>query len=333
MILITGGAGYIGSHTNKLLTQKQYETVVFDNLENGHKEFLRWGEFVLGDLSNFEQINEVFKKYEIDCVIHFAAYAYVGESVTDPAKYYRNNVCNSLNLLDAMRINGVKNIVFSSSCATYGVPERTPITEDMYQYPINPYGTTKLTVERILSDYSKAYDIKFVALRYFNAAGADPDGEIGEWHQPETHLIPIILDAACGNRSHIGIFGDDYNTPDGTCIRDYIHVCDLADAHVKALEYLRTTGHSDYFNLGNGKGNSVKEVINSVEQVTGKKIEIIVYERRIGDPPILTGNYDKALTILGWKPQYQSINKIVSDAWNWHMLKFQAKCVNDLCGS
>ena len=318
MILVTGGAGYIGSHTNKELHKRGYQTVVYDNLVYGHKESVKWGTLEIGDLSDKERLESVFKNYPIEAVIHFAAYAYVGESVTEPAKYYNNNVCNTINLLDIMRKYNVNYIIFSSTCATYGIPEKMPITEDMPQNPVNPYGATKKMVERILEDYRKAYEINYCCLRYFNAAGADPEGELGESHMPETHLIPLILDAASGKRESISIFGTDYPTKDGTCIRDYIHVSDLADAHIRALEYLKQGGESTCFNLGNGNGDSVQHVIEVVKQVTGKEFKVKEEKRRAGDPPVLIGSAEKAEKVLGWKPKYAEIETIVEHAWKWH---------------
>lgn len=321
MILIVGGAGYIGSHINKMLTENGYETVVFDNLSYGHEDFVKWGSLERGDLGNIESIREVFRKYQINAVMHFAAFAYVGESVEDPQKYYQNNVCNTLNLLQVMLEFDVKKLVFSSTCATYGSPIEIPITENHPQNPINPYGKGKLMVETVLKDYSDAYNFNYVSLRYFNAAGADPDAEIGENHDPETHLIPLILDAASGIRENIQIFGTDYDTEDGTCIRDYIHVTDLADAHLKALKYLENGGKSDYFNLGNGNGFSVQEVIDRAKQVTGKQILAIEAERRAGDPPILVGSSDKIRNVLNWKPKYNDLTAIIETAWKWHEKK------------
>jgi len=322
MILIVGGAGYIGSHINKKLSQQGYETVVFDNLSFGHTDFVKWGIFHRGDLSDIDNIREVFKKYPIDAVMHFAAFTYVGESVKDPQKYYLNNLRNTLNLLQVMLEEEVKYFVFSSTCATYGNPEEIPITESHPQNPINPYGKAKLMVEQVLADYSQAYDLNYVSLRYFNAAGADPDVEIGELHEPETHLIPLILDAATDRRGNIQIFGTDYPTPDGTCIRDYIHVMDLADAHIKALEYLQSGGESEVFNLGNGQGFSVREVIETARKVTGRKIEVEEVDRRPGDPPVLVGSSDKAREILDWNPQYHDLSLIIETAWKWHQKRF-----------
>lgn len=317
-ILICGGAGYIGSHTNKLLAQNGYETVVFDNLVYGHEEAVKWGTFVKGDLKNPEEIDELFKKHDIEAVFHFAAYAYVGESVEKPEKYYMNNVVNTLNLLHAMKKYDCKRIIFSSTCATYGEPERVPITEDMRQEPINPYGASKLMIERILRDYRNAYGLQFVVLRYFNAAGADPDGEIGESHDPETHVIPLLLDTASGKREAFKVFGTDYPTPDGSCVRDYIHVTDLAMAHLLALKHLERGGESDCFNLGNEIGTSVLELVETAKKVTGKAFKVMHEGRRPGDPAVLVGSSDKAQKVLGWKPQYADIETIVKTAWQWH---------------
>jgi len=318
MILVTGGAGYIGSHTNKQLSHKGHETIVFDNLIYGHESAVKWGQFVLGDLSDINQLRLTFKQYEITAVIHFAAYAYVGESVEEPEKYYFNNVSNTLNLLKVMREFNVDKIIFSSTCATYGEPIESPITEKHPQSPINPYGQSKLMIEKILSDYSNAYNLKYVALRYFNAAGADISADIGEDHDPETHLIPLVLDAAIGKRKDIKIFGTDYETGDGTAIRDYIHVSDLADAHVLSLEYLESGGDSNVFNLGNGNGYSVKEVIDMARQITQKKINSVEVERRPGDPDILVGSSEKAKKVLGWEPKHFKLKTIIESAWNWH---------------
>lgn len=317
-ILICGGAGYIGSHINKLLNQKGYETVVLDNLVYGHREAVKWGEFVKGDLADEREIEAVFQTYKIEAVFHFAAYAYVGESVKEPEKYYYNNVVNTLNLLKVMRKHECGTIIFSSTCATYGEPDCVPITEEQKQNPINPYGATKLMVERIFKDYAKAYGLRYAALRYFNAAGADPEGEIGESHMPETHLIPLVLDAAAGKRADIKVFGTDYDTPDGSCIRDYIHVADLAKAHVLALQYLEQGGDSDCFNLGNERGTSVLEVVEAVKAVTGKEFAVTYAERRPGDPAILVGSSKKAERILGWKAEYPDIETIAAHAWRWH---------------
>lgn len=319
MILITGGAGYIGSHCTLDLTRVGYESVVLDNLSYGHEEALQTSNFCKVDLSNIDEIREVFKKYPIEAVIHFAAFAYVGESVENPQKYYYNNVVNTLNLLKVMLENNVKKIVFSSTCATYGNPEYTPIDEKHPQNPINPYGATKLMIEKILQDYDKAYGLKYVALRYFNASGADPKVNIGESHSPETHLIPLVLEAALEKRDCIKIFGDDYKTPDGTCIRDYIHVNDLAKAHRLALEKLFNGENSDFYNLGIGKGYSVKEIIEVSEKITGKTINKQISERREGDPPILVADNEKAREKLGWNPEFTEIEDIIKTAWHWEL--------------
>lgn len=317
-ILICGGAGYIGSHINKQLSKAGYDTIVFDNLVYGHREAVQWGNFVYGDLKNQNEIDAVFEKYKIETVFHFAAYAYVGESVENPEKYYYNNVVCTLNLLSAMKKYGCNRIVFSSTCATYGEPKTIPISEDMPQNPINPYGKTKLMVEHIFKDYAKAYGLQFVVLRYFNAAGADPDGEIGEKHNPETHLIPLVLDAAGGQRPDIKVFGTDYDTPDGSCIRDYIHVYDLAAAHQQAMHYLEEGGKSDFFNLGNERGTSVLEIIDAAKKITGKEFTVTITERRPGDPARLVGSSKRAREILGWRPKYTSIEDIIEHAWKWH---------------
>ena len=317
-ILVVGGAGYIGSHTVKLLHKNGFKVIVFDNLSMGFEILAKYGELIVGDLANINDIDKVFKTYKIDVVFHFAAFAYVGESVTDPAKYYQNNVINTINLLDVMLEFDVKKFIFSSTCATYGNPIEIPITETHPQAPINPYGQSKLMVEKILSDYSHAYDLKYVALRYFNAAGADAEGEIGEDHDPETHLIPLVLDVALGKREQINVFGSDYETKDGTAVRDYIHVTDLADAHILALEYLKNGEPSTVFNLGNGLGYSVQEVIDVAKKVTGKEIKTVYSPRREGDPAILIGGAEKAIKILGWKPRFAKLEQIIETAWKWH---------------
>ncbi|MDD4937810.1 MAG: UDP-glucose 4-epimerase GalE [Candidatus Shapirobacteria bacterium] len=318
MILIVGGAGYIGSHINKELNKQGYKTVVFDSLVKGHKEAVKWGEFFEGDLGNIENIREVFKKYPIEAVLHFAAFIEVGESVIDPQKYYQNNVKNTLNLFQVMLETQVKKIIFSSTAATFGNPKYTPIDEKHPQIPINPYGQAKLMVEKILADYDAAYGLKYIALRYFNACGADLETEIGENHNPESHLIPLILDAAAGKREDIKIFGTDYPTPDGTCVRDYIHVADLAQAHILALKKLVEGGESDQFNLGNGSGFSVKQVIEVAKKVTGIDFKVTEVERRVGDPPILVADSTKAKNILNWQPKYADLETIIDSAWKWH---------------
>jgi len=320
-ILVTGGAGYIGSHTVLALKQAGYEVVILDNLVYGHRDLVEQVlqvELIEGDTSDRTLLDNLFQSRHFAAVMHFSAYAYVGESVTDPAKYYRNNVLGTLTLLESMLAASIKNFVFSSTCATYGVPNFIPITEDHPQNPINPYGATKLMVERILTDFDVAYNFKSVRFRYFNAAGANPQGLLGEDHHPETHLIPLILQTALGQRESISIFGTDYPTPDGTCIRDYIHVNDLADAHILGLEYLLNGGESEVFNLGNGNGFSVREVIAAAEEVTGMVISVKECDRRPGDPPALIGTSEKAHKILNWQPQYPGIKDIVSHAWQWH---------------
>jgi len=321
MILVTGGAGYIGSHAVLALKRAGYGVVVIDNLVYGHREFVEEVlkvELVIGDISDRDLLDHLFKTHNIAAVIHFAAYAYVGESVIDPGKYYSNNVTGTLTLLKAMVAASVKKIVFSSTCATYGVPTVVPIFEDHPQQPINPYGRSKLTVEKILFDFDLAYDLKSVCFRYFNAAGADPTGLLGEDHTPETHLIPLVLLTALGKRESISIAGTDYPTADGTCVRDYIHVTDLAQAHILGLEYLLKGDNSEIFNLGNGNGFSVKQVIETARKVTGKPIKVVESERRPGDPPTLVGSGEKARKVLGWQPQYPYLQDMISHAWNWH---------------
>jgi UDP-glucose 4-epimerase len=320
-ILVTGGAGYIGSHAVLALKKAGYEVVVLDNLSNGHRELVEQVlqvKLIVGDTSDRALLDNIFTTHNITAVMHFAAYIAVGESVTDPAKYYHNNVAGTLTLLEAMLAASINKFIFSSTCALYGVPKFVPLTEDHPQDPISPYATTKWMVERILSDFDTAYNLKSVRFRYFNAAGADPTGLLGEDHEPETHLIPLVLMAALGKRESILIFGTDYPTTDGTCIRDYIHVTDLAQAHVLGLEYLLKGGDSEVFNLGNGSGFSVREVIESAKEVTGAEIKIEERDRRPGDPPILVGSSDKASKVLGWRPQYPNIKDILTHAWQWH---------------
>jgi UDP-arabinose 4-epimerase len=317
-ILIVGGAGYIGSQTAKVVARAGLEPVVLDNLVYGHKAAVKWGPLVEGDLADAALVDRVLKEHRVTAVIHFAAYAYVGESVTNPRKYFRNNVVNTLNLLDAMVDNGVRDIVFSSTCATYGEPRQVPISEDHPQHPVNPYGETKLTVEKILHWYQGAYALRFAALRYFNAAGADPDGDVGEDHDPETHLIPLAIEAALGRRPGLDIYGTDYPTPDGTAIRDYIHVADLAEAHVLALEHLKSGTARLQLNLGTGRGHSVREVIAAVETVSRRKVPVREVGRRAGDPPALVADARAAASALGWKPKYPEIATIVEHAFRWH---------------
>jgi UDP-glucose 4-epimerase len=320
-ILVTGGAGYIGSHAVLELQRAGYDTLILDNLVYGHQDLVDDvlnTKLIVGDTGDRELLDLLFTTHNIAAVMHFAAYAYVGESVTDPAKYYRNNVVGTLTLLEAMLAANVKKFVFSSTCATYGVPEILPISEDCPQKPINPYGMSKLMVEKILADLTTAYDLQSVCFRYFNASGADPEGSLGEDHDPETHLIPLLLQTALGMRDSVSIFGTDYPTPDGTCIRDYIHVTDLANAHILGLEYLLNGGESQVFNLGNGNGFSVRETIEAARKVTQREIPVIESDRRPGDPPVLVGSSEKAQKILGWSPRYADIDKIVYHAWQWH---------------
>lgn len=322
MILITGAAGYIGSHTAINFINNNYDIVIFDNLETGHIETIealkKIGnvKFQQGDLRNIEDIEKVFEKYDIDAVIHFAAFSLVGESVTNPAKYYRNNTCGTLNLLETMVKHNVKKIVFSSTCATYGEPSYTPIDEKHPQSPINPYGNSKLCIEYMLKDFDKAYGLKSIILRYFNVAGCDEQSRIGEWHNPETHLIPNILKSTFGEAKTFKIFGDDYETPDGTCIRDYVNVEDLATAHRLAYLYLEKNNKSDIFNLGTEKGDSVKQVFDTCEKVLDKKINVEIVERRAGDPAKLYANANKAKSVLGWTPEHTLENSIKS-AYDW----------------
>jgi UDP-glucose 4-epimerase len=325
-ILVTGGAGYIGSHSVLTLQKAGYEVIVLDNLVYGHQDLVETVlkvKLVVGSTGDRSLLREIFANYQIDAVMHFAAYAYVGESVTQPAKYYNNNVVGTLTLLEAMLEANINKFVFSSTCATYGVPDSVPITEDQSQNPINPYGATKLMVERILQDFSQAYDFRSVCLRYFNAAGADPEGNLGEDHHPETHLIPLVLQTALGHRESVSIFGTDYDTPDGSCIRDYIHVLDIAQAHILALKYLLNDGATDVFNLGNGSGFSVKEVIETARKITGKEIKAELSDRRPGDPPSLVGSGAKAQQILGWQPAYSDLDDIISHAWQWHQKRHE----------
>lgn len=317
-ILVMGGAGYIGSHTVRHLLDNGYEVVVADNLIYGHREAVdERAKFVHADLLDTHSLDSLFNNNKVDAVIHFAAFAYVGESVNEPEKYYYNNVVGTVNLLHAMAAHGVKKIVFSSTCATYGEPQYTPIDEKHTQNPINPYGRTKLMIEQIFADYERAYGLKHIALRYFNAAGCSKDGKIGESHNPETHLIPLVLKAITGERDCIKVFGTDYDTPDGTCIRDYIHVEDLANAHRLALENLDK--YNGCINLGTGIGTSVKEIIIAAEEVSGKKCPVEYVARRPGDPARLFANNTKAKEVLNWQPKYTNIKDIIKTAWNWEL--------------
>ena len=315
-ILVTGGAGYIGSHACKSLARAGFEPVAYDNLVYGHRWAVQWGPLEVGDIADHERLVGVLEQYRPEAVIHFAAFAYVGESVQDPAKYYRNNVCGSVALLEAMRTADIRRIVCSSTCATYGVPRQVPIPDSHPQDPINPYGWSKRMIEQALRDYAQAYEFSCCALRYFNAAGADPDGETGEVHDPETHLIPNVLKAATGELEHVSIFGDDYDTPDGTCIRDYIHVSDLADAHVLALAALEAPGFSAY-NLGTETGHSVTEIIDAAEAIVGRPIPKRSAPRRAGDPPRLVADARRAKRELGWSPKWAGIEDVVGTAWRW----------------
>jgi UDP-glucose-4-epimerase GalE len=317
-ILIVGGAGYIGSQTAKLVAAAGEQPVVFDNLVYGHRWAVKWGPLIEGDLADAALVAKVLKEHRITAVIHFAAYAYVGESVTNPRKYFRNNLANSLNLLDAMVDVGVRDIVFSSTCATYGEPTHVPISESHIQAPVNPYGESKLAVEKVMKWYGGAYDLRFAALRYFNAAGADPDGELGEDHAPETHLIPLAIEAAMGRRGMLEVYGTDYPTPDGTAVRDYIHVADLAEAHRLALAQLQAGTKSLHLNLGTGHGHSVREVIAAVAKVTGRAVPHREVARRAGDPPALVADARRAHEVLGWKPKHSDMETIVQHAFRWH---------------
>ncbi|SES82384.1 UDP-glucose 4-epimerase GalE [Anaerobranca gottschalkii] len=317
-VLITGGAGYIGCHTVKYFLEQGEEVVVVDNLQTGYKEAIRGVKLYQGDIRDKDFLKEVFRKENIDGIIHFAANSLVAESMVKPYEYYHNNVYGTLCLLEVMKECDVKKIVFSSTAATYGEPQNIPILEDDRTNPTNTYGETKLAMEKMMKWFDKAYGIKYVSLRYFNAAGADQSGTIGEYHMPESHLIPLILQVPLGKREEVYIFGDDYPTKDGTCIRDYIHVVDLAAAHHLALEYLRKGNPSDIFNLGNGNGYSVKEVIEVARKVTGHPLPAVVKERRDGDPAVLIASSEKAKKVLGWQPKYYQLEKIIADAWNWH---------------
>ncbi len=325
-ILVTGGAGYIGSHAVLALQRAGYGVVVLDSLEYGHRELVEEilkVELVVGDINDRTTLDQLFATHNIAAVIHLAAYIAVGESVSEPAKYYRNNVSGTLTLLNAMLAAQVNKIVFASTCSIFGMPKQVPMTEDHPQDPINPYATTKWMVERMLADFDRAYNLRSVVFRFFNASGANPEGLIGEDHNPETHLIPLVLLTALGKRESISIWGTDYPTPDGTCLRDYIHVSDLAHAHLLGVEYLLEGGKSEAFNLGNGNGFSVRQVIETARTVTDRDINVLECDRRPGDPPILVGSSDKAKKILGWCPQYPDLSKIISDAWQWHQQRHQ----------
>ena len=317
-MLITGGAGYIGSHTAKALAAAGYEPVVLDDLSSGHSWAVRWGPLVHGDIGDRCLVQKALERYAIEAVIHFAASAYVGESVERPRKYFQNNVTNSLVLLNAILDAGIRRLVFSSTCAVYGIPQCVPIDENQTPFPVNPYGESKLFVERALKWYGQAYDLQFVSLRYFNAAGADPEGEIGECHDPETHLIPLAIRAARNGDSALRIYGTDFDTEDGTAVRDYVHVSDLADAHVQALGYLAAGGGSTAINLGTGTGHSVRDVQHTVELVSGRRVSTVSCCRRPGDPSVLVAKTEMAAQALGWKPRYSDLSEIVDTAWRWH---------------
>jgi len=316
-VLVTGGAGYVGCHAVKRLLRDGHEVVVYDDLSRGHAALVPPKTLVRGELADRSGLAALLAERRIEAVMHFAALAYVGESVEHPARYYQNNVGGTLALLEAMRASDVSRIVFSSTCATFGIPERSPIDEDAPQRPINPYGFTKLVIERVLADYAQAYGFAYAALRYFNACGASPDGDIGEIHEPETHAIPLALLAALGEREKFTILGDDYPTPDGTCIRDYVHVDDLADAHLRALDRLEA-GQGLCLNLGTGRGFSVREVVDSCARVSGREVPVEVGPRRPGDPPELVADPTRAREVLGWAPHYTGIDAMVETAWRWH---------------
>lgn len=324
-ILVVGGAGYIGSHMVKQLALANHEVVTLDNLSCGYKDAVKYGELVIGDLGDKNVLDNLFDQHQFDAVMHFAAFIEVGESVIKPGKYYQNNVSNTQVLLDAMVKHGINNFIFSSTAAIFGEPEYTPIDEKHSKQPINPYGRTKLMVEQILEDYDTAYGLKSTCLRYFNAAGADPDGELGERHNPESHLVPLILQAASGRRADIKIFGNDYPTDDGTCVRDYVHINDLCEAHSLALERMKKTGQSARYNLGNGKGFSVQQVIDSAKQVSGKDFTVITTERRPGDPAVLVADATLARQELNWQPKFDQLETIIETAWNWETSFFGQK--------
>ncbi len=321
-VLVAGGAGYIGSHVCKALSKAGYLPVTYDNLVYGHEWAVKWGPLELGDILDRNRLDAVIEKYQPQAIMHFAAFTYVGESVSNPGKYYRNNVAGSLNLIEAARDRGIGSFVFSSTAAVYGIPDRLPIAEDAPMRPVNPYGASKLMVETMLADFGQAHGLKSIALRYFNAAGADPEGEIGEDHDPESHLIPLVLDAVSGRRGAITVFGTDYDTPDGTCVRDYIHVSDLANAHVMALEALGAGAPSGAYNLGTGSGFSVREVISAAGTATGLEVPVVFGARRPGDPAQLVSDATRARDALGWQPQITDIGEIISTAWAWHRRRF-----------
>jgi UDP-glucose 4-epimerase len=316
-VLVVGGAGYIGSHMLKMLDAAKYELVTVDDLSNGHRDAVKYGQFVEGDVGDANLLDQLFSANKFDAVMHFASFIEVGESVVNPAKYYSNNFSNTLNLLNKMVQHGVTNFIFSSTAAIFGEPEYTPIDEAHPKSPINPYGKSKLMIESVLKDFNHAYGLNSVCLRYFNAAGADPEGELGERHEPETHLIPLVLQAASGRRESISIFGNDFDTPDGTCIRDYIHINDLCQAHLLSLEKLLDEDICEQFNLGNGNGYSVLEVIEAVKRISGKPFEVKIADRRSGDPAVLVADAAAARRALGWAPAYAELETIIQHAWDW----------------
>ena len=331
-MLVTGGAGFVGSHACKALAGAGYTPVTYDNLVHGHETAVRWGPLEVGDILDGAKLAAVLARYRPIAVLHFAAFAYVGESMTNPVKYYRNNVAGSVTLFEAALQHGIRRVVFSSSCATFGIPRGGPIAEDHAQVPVNPYGRTKLVVEQLLSDLDYAHGLRSIVLRYFNAAGADPDGQLGEMHLPETHLIPLVLDVAAGRRRSIPVFGVDHGTPDGSCIRDYVHVSDLATAHVQAVERLLAGEGSAAFNLGTGRGASVMEVIEAARRVTGRDIPIEIAPARPGDPPALIAASDQARVALGWRPQWAALEAQIEHAWRWVESR-QSRTVTPVCTS
>ena len=317
-ILVTGGAGYVGAHACKALASRGYRPIVYDNLVYGHEAAVKWGPLEVGDIADRARLDAVIAEHQPQAVMHFAAFTYVGESVADPGKYYRNNVAGTLSLLEAIRDHRIGKLVFSSTAATYGTPDAVPIPETAVKAPINPYGQSKWTAEQMIADFTAAHGLRSASLRYFNAAGADPDGEIGECHDPESHLIPLAMQAVTGDGPPLTLFGDDYPTPDGTCIRDYIHVADLADAHVRALEQLDHRDGAEAFNLGTGQGASVRQVLDAVERVAGKPVPHSIGPRRAGDPAELVSDPAKAMRELGWTPAMSDLDTIVATAWGWH---------------
>lgn len=323
-ILVTGGAGYIGSHTCKALALRGYQPIAYDNLTRGSRSAVKWGPLVVGDVMNKRDLRQTIERHQIEAVLHFAALAYVGESVTDPASYFRNNVACTTNLLEVLAQTGIDKFVLSSTCAVYGTPARVPISEDLPTSPINPYGESKLQAERMLPWFAKAHGLNWIALRYFNAAGADPDGDIGENHDPETHLIPLAIQAALGSGPALKIFGNDYPTEDGTAVRDYVHVADLADAHVRALDYLREGGESGAINLGTERGLSVREIVNEIRSVSSMAVPAVESDRRAGDPPLLIADAARAHEVLGWRPRHSDAATIVGTAHEWERNKIMA---------